>query len=107
MQIELSGHHVEITDALREAVDQKLAKIASHYPQIDSCNVILTVEKNDQKTEINTHFMGADFSAEASHADMYSSIADAVKKLDSTLSHKKGAAKAQRHKGPSLSEMTG
>lgn len=107
MHIELSGHHVEITNALRKAITEKLGKIASHYPQIDACNVILTVEKNHQKTEINTHYMGADFSADASHDDMYASIADAVKKLNAALSHKKSTTKSLRHKGPTLSELTG
>ncbi len=104
MRIEIAGHHLDITDNIRQITEQKLSKIASHYPQLESCNVILTVEKNEQITEINTQYMGAAFAVEAKHSDLYSAIGDAVKKLDAALSHKKGAAKSQRHKGPSLAE---
>ncbi len=104
MRIELSGHHLDITDSIRDAVKQKLSKIESHYPQIESCTVILTVEKNEQKAEITTQYMSTSFSVDASHNDLYSAVADAAKKLDASLSHKKGATKSQRHKGPRLAD---
>lgn len=105
MRIDLSGHHVEITDSMRQAVDQKLNKIASHYPQIDACGVILTVERNDQHVEITTHYMGDDFAAEASNQDMYTALGNAVKKLDAELAKKKGAQKAKRHQDGGLSQQ--
>ncbi|MFL0809723.1 MAG: ribosome-associated translation inhibitor RaiA [Agarilytica sp.] len=97
MRIDLSGHHVEITEAMRQAVEQKLSKIASHYPQLEACGVILTVERNDQHVEITTHYMGDDFSANAKNGDMYTALGNAVKKLDAELAKKKGAQKAKRH----------
>lgn len=97
MKIDISGHHVEVTDAIREAITQKLEKVQSHYPQLESAKVIFTVERNDQVAEVTTQFMGTTIAVEAHHQDLYVAIAEVVKKLDAKLGHKKGAMKANRH----------
>ena len=96
MHIDIAGHHVEITEGLRQAINQKFEKIQSHYPQINECAVTLTVEPNAQIAEINTHFMGTRIAVQGSHSDMYAAIAEAAKKLDAKLAHKKGAANSHR-----------
>ncbi len=96
MQINLSGHHVEITDGIREAVSSKFSKIESHYPNLDSLNIIVTVERNEQRVEVTTQFMGATVTAHGSHNDLYAAIAETAKKLDAALSHRKGATKSHR-----------
>ena len=104
MHIDLSGHHVEITDGIREAVHQKLEKIESHYPNLDAVNVIVTVERNSQKVEMSTQFMGAPISVHDSEQDMYAAITACVKKLDAKLASKKGAKKANLHEKPQLTD---
>ncbi len=104
MQIELSGHHVEITDGIREAVSSKLTKVKSHHPNIDKLNVVLTVESHTQTIEISTNYMGKPLSVSASDKEMYAAIAAAGKKLDASLSHKKGTVKANRHEKASFAE---
>lgn len=104
MHIDLSGQHVEITDSIRETVNQKLAKIGTHYPQLDAVNVIVSVEKNSQNVEMNTQFMGAPISIHASELDLYAAIASGVKKLDAKLAHKKGAKNAHLHEKPVLAD---
>ena len=104
MHIELSGHHVDITEGIREAVNSKLSKIQSHYPQISSLTVILTVEPNSQSVEITTQFLGCAIAVQASDSDLYAAIAAAVKKLDAKLSHKKGATQSHRHDKPEITE---
>ena len=96
MHIELSGHHVEITEGIREAVESKFNKIQSHYPQISSLKVTLTVEPKYQSIEATTQFMGAPIAVKAENNDMYSAIADAVKKMDAALSHRKGSQTSHR-----------
>lgn len=103
MQINLSGHHVDITDGIREAVNNKFSKIQSHYPSLDALSIILTVERNEQSVEAKTQFLGASVSVQSSNNDMYSAIADAAKKMDAALSHRKGANSAHRHDKPDLS----
>jgi ribosomal subunit interface protein len=94
MQINLSGHHVEITDGIREAVHNKFSKVESHYPSLDSLTVIATVERNEQRVEAKTQYLGASIAVQGANHDMYVAIAEAAKKLESALSHRKGTSKA-------------
>ncbi len=97
MQINLSGHHVNITDGIREAVDSKFNKVSGHHPQLDEVAVTVTVEKNEQSVEAKSQYMGAPVVVQSADKDMYSAISSAAKKFDSALSHRKGATQAQRH----------
>jgi len=100
MQINLSGHHVDITDGIRTAVQNKFSKIQSHYPSLDSLSIILTVERNQQSVEAKTQFLGAPVAVMGTDLDLYVAIADAAKKLEAALSHRKGTTKTHRHERP-------
>ena len=52
MQINLTGHHVEITDSLKDYVDTKFTKLERHFDHINNVHVILNVEKLNQKAEV-------------------------------------------------------
>ena len=99
MQITISGHHVEITDALREVVNNKLEKQERHYDQITSITVTLSVEKQRQMADASLHIAGADLVANAAHDDMYTAIDQLTDKLDRQLiKHKeKNLARQQGH----------
>lgn len=105
MQLNLSGHHVELTDAIRSAANEKFGKIASHYPRVDSIDVNFTVERHEQKVEATTLYQGVSVSVNASKDDLYAAISDAVKKLDSALGSRKGAKKANLHEKPILTPV--
>ncbi len=100
MQINLSGHHVDITDGIRTAVQNKFSKIQSHYPSLDSLSIILKVERNQQSVEAKTQFLGATVAVEGSDSDLYVAIGEAAKKLEAALSHRKGATSAHRYDRP-------
>ena len=55
MQINLTGHHVDITDSLRDYVDSKFTKLERHFDHINNVHVILNVEKLNQKAEATLH----------------------------------------------------
>jgi putative sigma-54 modulation protein len=97
MQISLSGHHVEITDGIREAVDTKFGKVQGHHPQLDDISVTVTVDKNEQSVEAKSHYMGAPVVVQSSDKDMYAAIAAAAKKFDTVLTHRRGSLQSQRH----------
>lgn len=99
MQAIISGHHIEITDALRDIINSKLEKLERHFDQISSINVILNVEKQRQIVEATVHVAGADLVANASHDDMYTAIDQLTAKLDRQLiKHKeKSLAREQGH----------
>lgn len=85
MQLTISGHHLEITDAIREYVNTKFAKLERHYEQITSTSVILTVEKLSQNAEATVHVSRAELFANAQHEDLYAAIDSLTDKLDRQL----------------------
>ncbi|MDP5040564.1 MAG: ribosome-associated translation inhibitor RaiA, partial [Paraglaciecola sp.] len=89
MQINLTGHHLEITDSLRDYVDSKFTKLERHYDHINNVHVILNVEKLNQKAEATLHLSGAEVFANAEHLDMYAAIDALIDKLDrQVIKHK-------------------
>lgn len=82
MQLNLTGHHVEITDSLRDYVTTKLDKLERHFDQVTNVHVILGVEKLRQKAEAKIHIKGNQLFAESENEDMYASIDSMIDKLD-------------------------
>lgn len=82
MNLNITGHHIEVTPALREYVSGKVDKVIRHFDHVTSVHVILTVEKLVQKAEITLHVKGKDIFADASDADLYAAIDKLVDKLD-------------------------
>ena len=82
MNLHLTGHHVEITPAIREYVTAKLARINRHFDHVIDVNVIMTVEKLDQKIEANVHLSGKDIHVQSNDGDMYAAIDSLIDKLD-------------------------
>ncbi len=85
MQVNISGHHLEITDALRDYVTEKFSRLERHFDRIISVQVILQVEKLKQKIEASLHVAGHDVVANAEHEDMYAAIDSVIDKLDRQL----------------------
>ncbi len=85
MQITISGHHVEVTPALREYVLSKMERLQRHFDSITNTDVTLIVEKMVQKAEATIHVSGADLFATAESEDMYAGIDLLVDKLDRQL----------------------
>jgi len=82
MQISLTGHHIDITKALKEYVDTKFERLERHFDQVTNVHVILSVEKLRQKAEATLHLNGADLFADSTQEDMYAAIDGLVDKLD-------------------------
>lgn len=94
MQINLAGHHVEITDSLREYVNTKFAKLERHFEHINNVHVVLNVEKLIQKAEAKLNVNRGEVFATAEHEDMYAAIDNLIDKLDrQILKHKSKLAK--------------
>jgi putative sigma-54 modulation protein len=85
MQINVSGHHVEVTDSLQQYVETKLEKLERHSDRITNVHVILRVEKQGQKAEATVRIQGGDVFAEAESEDLYAAIDMLVDKLDRQL----------------------
>ena len=58
MQLTISGHHVDVTPAIRQHVEGKLEPIQRHGDQITRIEVTLIVERHLHKAEANLHVAG-------------------------------------------------
>jgi len=107
MNLHLTGHHVEITPAIREYVSSKLERITHHFDHVIDVNVILTVEKLKQKVEANVHVRGRAIFCESVDSDMYAAIDGLADKLDRTLIKHKERSLEHRHSGAGRGRDTG
>ena len=98
MQINLTGHHVDITSPMREYVQTKFERIERHFDRVANIHVVLSVEKLRQRAEAELHLNGAQLFANHTEEDMYAAIDGLVDKLDRQLLRYKG--KQQSHRGP-------
>jgi putative sigma-54 modulation protein len=99
MNITISGHHIDVTPALKSYVTSKLDKVLTHFDEVVDAKVTLSVEplkeKDGQRAECNLHCKGVDLFAESSNADLYAAIDDMAAKLDrQVIRHKE---KIQSH----------
>ena len=82
MQITVTGHHVEITDAIRTYINEKLDRIERHFENATDIHFILTVEKLEHKAEATLNVSGNTLHAHAVDSDMYAAIDALADKLD-------------------------
>lgn len=100
MQINLTGHHVDITKPLKGYVDNKFDRLARHFDNMINVHVILSVEKLRQKAEATLQINGANVFADSVHEDMYAAIDGLIDKLDRQVIKYKEKRKNHRGSGP-------
>ncbi len=82
MQLNVSGHHVDVTDSLRHYVESKIGRLERHFDIVSDVHCILTVEKLRHKAEAKVNVNGGTIYADATEEDMYAAIDGLVDKLD-------------------------
>jgi putative sigma-54 modulation protein len=98
MQINVTGHHVELTDSMRDYVGDKFVRLERHFDHVIDVHVILSVDKQRQKAESTLQVNGAKIFADCVHEDMYAAIDLLVDKLDrQVIKHKE----KMQHRRPS------
>ena len=97
MNLNLSGHHLEITPAIREHVVNKIEKIKRHFDNLIDVNVVLSVEKLKQKAEANVHLSGKTIFVESDDTNLYAAIGNLIEKLDRQIIKHKEKHAARRH----------
>lgn len=82
MNLQIAGHHIEVTPALRVYVENKLDPVVRHFDKVTGVSVVLSVEKLKQKAEVTLHVPGKDIHVEESGDDLYVAIDALFDKLD-------------------------
>ena len=102
MNLNLTGHHLDITPAIRDYITSKLDRVTRHFDHVIDVTVVLSVEKLRKKCEVNLHTRGKDIHVEAVDPDMYAAIDALADKLDrQVLKHKEKQA-VHRHEGAGI-----
>ena len=104
MQLNVTGHHIDLTDSLQNYVKDKMERLERHFDNVTNVHVVLTVEKLRHKAEATVHISGADVFADSEDADMYAAIDALADKLDRQIkkhkekqtNHHRGEGRAQK-----------
>lgn len=100
MNLTITGHHLDVTPAIRSYVEDKMGRITRHFDQVIDVTVTLSVDKLQQKAEVNVHVPGRDIHVEAIEPDLYAAIDALADKLDrQILKHKEKAGNVHRESG--------
>jgi len=97
MQISVTGHHIEVTEPLKNYVESKFERLERHFDHVTDVHVILSVEKLIQKAEATVQVSGATLFAEDHQEDMYAAIDSLIDKLDRQIKKHKEKLKDHRH----------
>lgn len=109
MQLNLTGHHIDISPALREYVETKFSRLQRHFDHVTDIHCILTVERLLHKAEATAHLSGGTIHADSTEEDMYAAIDGLIDKLDRQVKkfkeklkdhHARDAGKARYQEAP-------
>lgn len=104
MNLQISGHHVEVTPALKDYVNQKLEPVVRHFDKVTGVNVVLAVERHKQKAEVSVHVPGKDIHVETEGQDLYAVIDELFDKLDRQVQKYKQKVQ-DHHRGSKISNL--
>ena len=99
MQISITGHHVEVTPALRQYAEEKVAKVRRYLNTTINANVILKVEKHTHIAEVTIHANNVDLHGMESTDNLYAAIDSVMDKIDRQAKKHKGKIQAKRKEG--------
>ncbi len=103
MQLNITGQHIELTDAMQDYVNSKFTKLERYFDNVTNVHVILSVEKKNQKAEATVHVAGGDLFAESTDENMYAAIDALIDKLDRQIKkHKEKLTDHHRSEGAAV-----
>ena len=100
MQVNLTGHHVDLTSSMRDYVNNKMERLERHFDIVQDIHVVLSVEKLRHKAEATLHINGGSVFADSVEEDMYAAIDALTDKLDRQVKkHKEKMTDHHRSEG--------
>jgi ribosome hibernation promoting factor len=104
MNLNVSGHHLEVTPALRDYVRDKLGRVTRHFDHVIEAHVVLSVDKLRQKAEVTLHVRGKDIHCASEDQDLYAAIDLLIDKLDRQVLKYKDKRQDRSHETPRRAE---
>ncbi|MDA1117886.1 MAG: ribosome-associated translation inhibitor RaiA [Proteobacteria bacterium] len=106
MNLNVSGHHLEVTPAIRAYVQGKLERITRHFDHVIDAHVILSVDKLRQKAEVTLHVRGKDIHCASEEQDLYAAIDLLADKLDRQVLKYKAKRNGKPHEALKRSDIS-
>jgi putative sigma-54 modulation protein len=97
MNLNISGHHLDVTPPIRAYVESKLERVLRHFDHVIDVHVILSVQKLRQCAEVTLHTRGKDIFAQSEHDNLYAAIDSLIDKLDRAVMKHKDRAYGHPH----------
>lgn len=82
MQLSITGHHVEVSESLKDYINSKMERVKRHFDHVIDAHVVLDVEKQRHKAETTLKISGSRIHAASENEDMYAAIDAMIDKLD-------------------------
>lgn len=107
MHIYVNGRNIEITEAIKAYVKEKIGKVTNHYDQIQGIEVVLSVIKNPAASgkhvaEVTCKLNNGSIHCEESADSMYASIDLLADKLDRQVKKHKDKTLSSKDKSASI-----
>lgn len=100
MQLDITGHHIEVTPLIDNYIKDKVTRLKRHFDQVLNIHVILEVQKQKNKAEASIFVSGNHIFATGEGHDMYAAIDALADKLDrQILKHKERIRSHHRNEG--------
>ncbi len=97
MNLSITGHHLEVTPAIREYIHTKMARVLRHFDHVIDTQVMLSVEPLKHRAEITLHVRGKDIHCEAVEENLYASIDLLIDKIDRKVIQHKDRTQSHGH----------
>lgn len=97
MNLQITGHHLEVTPAIREYIESKLERVLRHFDHVIDTKVMLSVEPLKHRAEITMHVRGKDLHCESTQENLYAAIDILIDKIDRKVVQHKNKTQSHVH----------
>jgi putative sigma-54 modulation protein len=107
MQLSITGHHVEISDSLKEYINNKMMRVKRHFDHVIDAHVVLDVAKQRHTAEATLQISGSTIHAASEDEDMYAAIDAMIDKLDRQVRKYKEKSTDHHQRGGGIKQQQG
>ena len=97
MKLDLTGIHLEVTEAIREFVEKKVSKLEKFFEPDTICHVTFAAAvRGKQKVDMRIEYKSHTYLAEGDYEDLYYGIEELISKIESQIKKVKDANEKKR-----------
>lgn len=97
MNLNITGHHLDVTPAIREYILTKMSRVLRHFDHVIDAQVILSLEPLKHRAELTLHVRGKDIHCQAAESNLYAAIDLLIDKVDRKVIQYKDRTQNHHH----------